>query len=288
MPRSSPFTALCQTAARPLRTDRADLHVHSTASDGLYTPTEVIGLARRCGLAALALTDHDTLAGFAEARIAAGASLEIIAAVEITAGHEGREVHLLAYFVDPTSAPLLAALERLRAGRVTRFHAMFDSLVAAGLPLRPEDIPTSPRDTLGRPHLARLIVQAGRASTTREAIQRYLLDNSPHAVAKPRLPVAEAVALVRAAGGVLSLAHPSHHTTRESLVEFRRLGVAAVEVEYPDFKGSRVRQLRQWASELGLAITGGSDCHGPGKRAVGSHSIARAELEALRERCEGG
>jgi predicted metal-dependent phosphoesterase TrpH len=283
MPRRSPFTALCQSAARPVHSDRADLHVHSTASDGLYTPAEVVDLARRCGLAALALTDHDTLAGFAAARAAAAnSSLEVIPAVEITGSYADREVHLLAYFVDPGNAPLLAALDRLRQGRVERFRAMFDSLVAAGVPLRREDIPTAPLETLGRPHLARLIVQAGRASTTQDAIQRYLLDGSPHAVPKRRLPMAEAASLVRGAGGVLSLAHPSHHTTRATLAEMQRLGLGAVETEYPDFKGSRVRQLREWARELGLAITGGSDCHGPGKRAIGAPSVTRAELETLR------
>lgn len=294
MPRFSPFTSLCQALARPPHSDRADLHVHSTASDGLYSPAEVVSLARRCGLAAVALTDHDTLAGLDEARAAAvESSLEVIAAVEISAEYDGREVHLLAYFVDPANEPLRAALQWLREGRVTRFHAMFDSLVAAGIPLRREDIPTGPRDALGRPHLARLIVQAGRATSTREAIRAYLLDGSPHAVPKPRVQVAEALALVRGAGGVVSLAHPGHATTRELLAEFQRLGLVAVETEYPDMKGSRARQLRAWASELGLATTGGSDCHGPGKRAIGAHSISRAELEALRHRagragCPGG
>ncbi len=285
MPRHSPFTALCQAAGRSalLGTDRADLHVHSTRSDGLYTPAELVDLASRSGLAALAITDHDTLAAIPEAlAAAAGRPLEIIPAVEITAEFQGRETHLLAYFIDPSDGPLTQALERLRQGRIHRFRAMFDSLRAAGVPLREEDLPTAPLETLGRPHLARLIVQVGRASTTREAIHRYLLDGGPHTRPNVRLPVTETTALVRQAGGIVSLAHPSHHTTSEMLKKLRSLGVGAIEVAYPDFRNSRVRQLRTWAGELGLAVTGGSDCHGPDRRPIGSQTISRDELDALR------
>lgn len=284
MPRRSPFTTLCQTLSRPAQTDRADLHVHSTHSDGLYTPAELIDLACRSGLAALAITDHDTLAAVPEARAAAaGRDLEIVPAVEITADFDGREVHLLAYFVDPSDGSLLAALARLRHARVSRFREMFDKLRAAGVPLREEDVPVAPLETLGRPHLARLIVQAGRAGSVREAIQRFLLDGSPYVVAKVRLPLAEAVGLVRAAGGVTALAHPWHQITRETLRAMTEVGLTAVEVEYPDFKASRSRQLRDWAAELGLVVSGGSDCHGPGRRPVGSRTVSRAELEALRQ-----
>jgi len=283
MPRRSPFTALCQTLSRPAQTDRADLHVHSTHSDGLYTPAELIDLACRSGLAALAITDHDTLAAIPDARAAAaGRGLEVIPAVEITADFDGREVHLLAYFVDPDDGPLLAALARLRHARVSRFREMFDKLRAAGVPLCEEDVPIAPLETLGRPHLARLIVGAGRAGSVREAIQRYLLDGSPFVVPKVRLPLGEATALVRDAGGVSSLAHPWHQTTRDQLKAMCNVGLTAVEVEYPDFKSARARQLRTWASELGLAVSGGSDCHGPGRRPVGSHTVSRAELDALR------
>src|SRR5690606_7052185 len=117
MPARQPFTYMCQQLARGPRAGRADLHLHTTASDGAYTPAEVVDLARRSGLAAIAVTDHDTLAGVGPARAAAPASLEVIDGVEITCEFRGRELHLLGYFIDPQSRPLLDALTSIRVGR---------------------------------------------------------------------------------------------------------------------------------------------------------------------------
>src|SRR5713226_2565658 len=121
MPARQPFTQLCETLARPRYFGRVDLHLHTTFSDGSYTPAQVVDLARRSGLAALAITDHDTLAGFAEARVVAASHLEIVPGVEITTAYRGRELHLLAYFVRPDDCPLTAALARLCQHRTGRF-----------------------------------------------------------------------------------------------------------------------------------------------------------------------
>src|SRR5262249_54090590 len=147
-----PFTAVCQQLARPRHAGRADLHLHSTASDGAYTPAEVVDLARRCGLAALALTDHDTLAGYDEARQAAGGALEVIPAVEVTCEPPGRELHRLGYFVDPSHPALNAALAGGRASRAERFAVMVERLRQRGVSLVEEkgEQPAVP----GRPHLA--------------------------------------------------------------------------------------------------------------------------------------
>jgi predicted metal-dependent phosphoesterase TrpH len=139
-------------------------------------------------------------------------------------------------------------------------------------------------EALGRPHLAELLVRQGQVATVREAFRRYLRDGGPAAVPKKRLPVAEALALVRGAGGVAAWAHPAYDCTRESLAELRGLGLGAVEVEYPDFKRARARELRAWAHDLGLAVSGGSDCHGPGRRSVGTCTVSAEELERLRQR----
>src|SRR5262249_27382262 len=135
MPRRQPFTALCQTVATLTARARADLHVHTTHSDGHYTPAQIVDLARRSGLAAVAITDHDTVSGVAEARAAAPAGLEAIAGVEITSEYQGKELHLLGYFFRPDDEPLLAALKRLRHHRVERFYAMVDRLRATGIDL---------------------------------------------------------------------------------------------------------------------------------------------------------
>jgi predicted metal-dependent phosphoesterase TrpH len=281
MPAQQPFTALCQAAGRTRHAGRADLHLHTTFSDGSYSPAEVVDLARRAGLSAVAVTDHDTLGGVAPARAAAaGCAVEVIAGVEITAELHGRELHLLGYFVAPDDLPLNAALAMVRRHRAERFGAMIERLRQCGVHLDGE-APAAP-EALGRRHLAELLVRAGRVRTVREAFTRYLGDNGRAAVPKKRLPAAEALALVRGAGGVAAWAHPPYDCTPDGLAELRALGLGAVEVEYPDVRPSRARQLRQWAAALGLAVTGGSDCHGPGRRAVGACTVSAEELERLR------
>jgi 3',5'-nucleoside bisphosphate phosphatase len=288
MPRLQPFTVLCQQLARRPVLDRADLHLHTIHSDGTYTPAEVVDLARRCGLCAIAVTDHDTLEGVEPARRAAGGTgLEVIAAVEISTEHEGRELHLLAYFVSLEEGPLTEALRRLRQLRRERFGEMVDRLRSRGIHLegdRPGE--TALDDALGRRHLAEMMVRQKKVGTMREAFQRYLRDGGPANVPKSLLPVAEAIAAVCAAGGVAVWAHPPERITLCDLARLRALGLGGVEAVYPSFRAGRVKELRALAHELDLATTGGSDCHGPDapRRAVGACSVTRQELEALRGR----
>jgi predicted metal-dependent phosphoesterase TrpH len=285
MPARQPFTALCRLVSRSPAAGRADLHLHTTHSDGLYTPAQVVELARRCGLSAIALTDHDTLGGFPEAKAAAaGSSLEVIPGAEITCEYRGKELHLLAYYVRP-DASLTAALDRLCRHRAERFDDMVGRLRACGVSLDDEDFRGGATPgALGRRYLAELLVKARQVGSVREAFARYLKDNGRAAVPKLRLPVAEAIALVRGAGGVAGWAHPSYDCTREALAELRGFGLGAVETEYPTTRPSRSRELRGWARELGLAVTGGSDCHGPDqpRRAVGACGVSAADVEALR------
>lgn len=284
MPARQPFTALCQQLARGRYAGRVDLHVHTTHSDGVYTPEQVVDLARRAGLVAVAITDHDTLGGIAAARTAAaGSSVEIVAGVEITSEYRRRELHLLGYFVALDYLGLTAALDDIRRHRVERFREMIERLRERGVSLEGDEqrVQGSP-DALGRRHLAELLVRAQRVSTVREAFQRYLGDRSGVVVPKKRLPVAEAIALVRAACGVAAWAHPPYDCTEEQLSELREFGLGAVEVEYPEFRRSRTLELRDWAERLDLAISGGSDCHGPGRRSVGSCTISADELARLR------
>jgi predicted metal-dependent phosphoesterase TrpH len=285
MPAGQPFTALCQLAARGPFAGRVDLHIHTTHSDGAYTPAQVVDLARRAGLAALAVTDHDTLGGVPAARAAAGSSVEIVAGVEITAEYRQRELHLLGYFVGLEDAGLTAALADIRQHRALRFHEMIERLRGRGVSLDGEEQRVQGKpEALGRRHLAEMLVRARRVATVREAFTRYLGDRGGVAVPKKRLPAAEALALVRAAGGVAAWAHPSYDCTQEQLIELRALGLGAVEAEYPDVRRSRTLELRGWAEELGLAVTGGSDCHGPGRRCVGSCTISGADYARLRQR----
>src|SRR5882672_8504083 len=191
MPARQPFTTLCQAMAQPRHSGRAVLHLHTTHSDGTYTPAELVDLARRSGLAAVALTDHDTLGGVAVAQAAAiGTGVEIVPGVEITAEYRERELHLLGYFVRQDDDPLTAALERLRVHRVGRFRDMVERLRGCGVSLEEEELNTqSEAGTLGRRHLAMLLVESRQAGSVREAFTRYLADGGRAAVPKLRLPV---------------------------------------------------------------------------------------------------
>jgi predicted metal-dependent phosphoesterase TrpH len=287
MPAHEPFTFLCQQLARGPRAGRADLHTHSTASDGEYSPTQIVELARRAGLAAVALTDHDTLAGLSEARAAAaGTGLEVIAATEITCEFQQRELHLLAYFIDPHEPRLAAALASIRDSRTERFRIMVERLRSCGVSVDEKGLEATPH-SLGRRHLAQLLVQQGQVGSIREAFARFLADGGVAVVPKKRLDVAEAIALVRSACGVAAWAHPVYDATYDQLSELAGLGLQAVEIDSPDSRRSRRDDWRRWVTALGLAVTAGSDCHGPGRRTVGASTISDIELERLRQLTRG-
>jgi len=291
MAAGQPFTTLCRSLAQPTCMGRADLHVHTTHSDGDYSPAQVVDLARRSGLAALAITDHDMTRAVEEAQDAAlGTSLEIVPGVEISAEFREREFHLLGYFLDPRNRALEAALARIRVNRAERFRQMIERLRRLRVQVKEESLePLRDHAVLGRRHLADLLVKNGQASTVREAFARYLHDGGPVVVNKIRLPVIEAITCVRAAGGVASWAHPSYDCNVETLTELRRAGLAAIEVDYPGIHRRRSLELRTLAETLGLAVTAGSDCHGPGgaKRALGSRTLSTEELEGLRRLAAG-
>lgn len=268
--------------------ERADLHIHTTASDGTYSPAQIVELGRRAGLAALAVTDHDTTAGIAAALEAARETrLEVIPGVEITTEFRGRELHLLAYFIALSDAALQSALASIRASRRERFAAMLQRLRELGVSVEDDGQHRTP-DALGRRHLAELLVRQGVTGSVREAFQRFLHDGGRAVVAKKRLPVAEAIALVRGAGGVAAWAHPVYDDVREGVGELAALGLGAIEVVFPEARPSVSGRLRELALTHGLAVSGGSDCHGPGPCSVGACSVSLADLTLLRQRREAG
>ncbi len=288
MPRGQPFTVLCQLAARLGQPRVADLHLHTTASDGDFTPSQVVAHARQAHLDAVAITDHDTVAGVAEAEVAArGTGLTVIPGVEATAEFAGREFHVLGYFVRPGDPRLAEHLEAVCDRRRERFRAFLARMAEAGavLPdgLAEADVRRSV--SLGRRHLAGLLVRAGVVRSRFAAFRRFL---DPAAASVPplhRTPAAEVIRLIRGAGGVAALAHPPEETGEELLTGLRDVGLQAVEVAFPAASLGRSNRLRELAGRLGLAATGGSDCHGPeaaAGRGVGARGVTRDELAALR------
>lgn len=251
---------------------RIDLHTHSTASDGTEPPAEVVASAARAGLDVVALTDHDTTAGWAEAERAAHEhGVALVRGTEVSARARGVSVHLLAYLQDPAHPALVAELERTRVARDGRARAMVD-LIAEDHPLTWEDVleHTSPGTVVGRPHIADALVRLGVVASRDAAFAELLRSDGPYHVPHYAPSAADAVRAVRAAGGVPVFAHPGADG-RGRIVpdavfdELAAVGLAGLEVHHRDHTPAQRERLTGIAERLGLLVTGSSDYHGAGK-----------------------
>lgn len=272
---------------------RIDLHAHTNVSDGTLTPTQLVALAAQRGLAALAVTDHDHVGGIEEAQ-AAGARLgvEVVPGIELSVTHPVGEVHLLGYLLDTREPRLLAALQRFRDVREKRGALIVEKLQRLGVDIALMDLP--PAGSVGRPHVARALVEKRIVKSVQEAFDLWLGEGKPAYVEKARVEAREALALVHGAGGVAVLAHPGllSDKVRYTLVrELAALGLDGVEVEYSRHTSDERRKLRALADELGLVATGGSDFHGANKpdvelgTGVGRNvAVGYDVLDALRTR----
>ncbi len=288
MPRTSAYTLAPSRLAQLAAPARADLHVHTTASDGEYTPSQVVALARLARLRAVAVTDHDTLAALPEARAAAGDDIELVPGVEISTAFAGREFHLLGYFVRTDHSELNAALATVCTARRGRFRDFVALLGERGQTL-PEDrvrLVEEATSSPGRRHVAGLLVACGHARTRTDAFHRFLNPVARTVRSKSLVPIEEAIRLVHAAGGVASLAHPPAALADEQFATLRAAGLDAVEAVYPWGRKSPAARLREIAGRFGFAVSGGSDCHGPepAHRRIGSHALTSDEFAALRDR----
>jgi predicted metal-dependent phosphoesterase TrpH len=264
-----------------------DLHLHTTASDGSLTPSELVSRARAAHLTVIAITDHDTTAGTCAARDAAhAANLELIPGIEISAVAEGRDVHMLGYFIDAESAALAAFLTRQRAERLRRVNEMGERLTAlgCGIDVAPILEAAACGRSVGRPQIADALVRAGHAVDRDDAFTRYLAFGAPAFI--PRLGAApeEVIGIVHEAGGVVSMAHPGV-TARDHLIPaMAAKGLDALEARHSDHDEDTEARYRALAAELGLLTTAGSDYHGDtGHRAsrLGSVVMPSADFEAL-------
>ncbi|MDQ2890933.1 MAG: PHP domain-containing protein [Gemmatimonadota bacterium] len=259
-----------------------DLHAHSTASDGAVAPSGVIEAAKRAGLEAIALTDHDTIAGNDEA-VAAGdaVGIRVVRGCELSAYDSDFEIHLLALHIRDASA-IGPSLDGFQRERVARGHAIVERLSLAGAPVDIDEVLAEAAGAaLGRPHIARVLIRAGHAVDHREAFDRYLGAGKPGYVAKPRLEIADAIGLAHAAGGLAVWAHPGRDGTRERLSRLAGHGLDGVEVRHPGHTPSDVARLGKLADELDLVPSGGSDWHGAtdGYRTLGNMHVPAAWLD---------
>ncbi|MDD5506152.1 MAG: PHP domain-containing protein [Candidatus Omnitrophica bacterium] len=242
----------------------ADLHVHTSESDGTLTPKQLVKEALSRGLSAIAIVDHDTVGGIPEAMAAAqGEDLEIIPGIELTAQHENQEIHILAYFVDCRNRPLLEKLRLVQLNRIERVYKIINNLEEQGVRLNPQDVfDISGKGTVGRMHIAKALVKVGRVATTAEAFRKYIGDKSPAYVLGFNLSPVEAITLIRGAGGVAVLAHPYTLHNDELIAELAGCGLQGIEVYYPEHSQSMVNFYLDLAKKLNLLVTGGSDFHG--------------------------
>lgn len=267
-----------------------DLHTHTTFSDGTTTPERNAALAAEAGLDGLAITDHDTLAGWDRAAAACDAhGIEFVPGLEFSCEVRGKSVHLLGYWVDPGHQPLRDECARLRGERDRRLTAMVDKLADHGIAIS-EDAVRARADgaPVGRPHIAAELLAQGAAEDLEEVYREWIGDHGAAYVPKRALDPVEAVTLLRAAGGVAVLAHPA--TTAAVTVglvdALAEAGLAGVEAEHVNHGPEDVQRWRTVARERNLLVTGASDFHGAHKeQRLGARTTSRATVDALRAHC---
>jgi 3',5'-nucleoside bisphosphate phosphatase len=272
---------------------RIDLHTHSSVSDGTESPAELLATARRAGLDVVALTDHDTTAGWSTAEAARPPGLTVVPGMELSCrwfpdDQPPISVHLLAYLFDPTHPGFAAERARLRDERLERGERIVAALAAAGYGVTWDRIvEKSEGGVVGRPHIARALVDAGAADSVDHAFATLLHHRSPYYITKADTDVREGIALVRAAGGVPVFAH-GLATKRGRIVGDAAIaamveaGLLGLEVDHPDHSDDERRHLRGLADDMGLIVTGSSDYHGTNKvTPIGACTTDPDQLEAI-------
>jgi predicted metal-dependent phosphoesterase TrpH len=262
---------------------RVDLHLHTTVSDGALRPEELVRAASIAGIQVMAVTDHDSVDGIRDAeRAASDLSIQVIPGIEVSAGLDGDDVHVLGYFLDPDDRVLREALSRLQEGRVAQARSMVERLAELGWPLDWDRVMAIAQGgSVGRPHIARALIERGYVGSVDEAFSRFLRRGGPGYVEGQKLLPQEAVSLIKEAGGVPSLAHPIIVGASDYRLDLDRLlpvmveaGLEGIEAYYKGYTPEVTAFLFGLASRYRLVPTGGSDFHGGGV-------VADAELGAV-------
>ena len=265
-----------------------DLHTHTTASDGALAPRELVELAIRRGVRVLAVTDHDSTDGLAEAIAAAGTALTIVPGLEINCDVAGGEVHVLGYYVDYEAPWFQEFLKSQRAERVARVHRIAERLTELGMPIDPAEVFAITKEgSPGRPHVAQVMVARGYVKSVREAFDRYLHANGPANVPRRRLTPAEAIAVITRARGVPVLAHPGVAGKDDLIPELIQAGLMGIECYYAEHTPGQIGAYLDLCRRHGLVATGGSDYHGvhTGRtNQPGSPTVPMSAWEKLKDR----
>lgn len=265
----------------------ADLHLHTSFSDGSYIPEEVIKRSVRVGLSCIAITDHDSIDGIdVGLRAAEKENIEVLPGIELTAEYELMEIHILGYLIDYKNPKLSEKLEVLKKIRVERIYKIIDKLKSIGVNLSPETVfEVAKGGSVGRLHVARAMVKEGIVGSTAEAFQKYIGDKGPGYVLGFRLSPAEAIKLIKEIGGIPVLAHPYMISDDQVLMKIIECGIMGLEVYYPEHSQSVINFYTDIAKKHNLLVTGGSDCHGIAKPEIriGSIKIPYELVEKLKK-----
>src|SRR5271157_4246601 len=263
----------------------ADLHLHTQFSDGTFTPEELVERAAQHGLAAIALTDHDTVEGCSRAAAACAAvKLEFITGTELTAEHGDVEVHILAYFLDIHNPRLLARISEFQSVRQNRIREMVAALNQIGIPLKAETVfALANCKSPGRPHVARALVKEKLIGNLDEAFERYLKKGRPAWVPKTKMSALESVELIHQAGGLAVMAHPGLNRTDEIIPDLVAAGLDGIECFHTKHSTVMSERYLEIAEEHHLLVTGGSDCHGfsKNKPLIGTVRLPYEHVEKL-------
>jgi predicted metal-dependent phosphoesterase TrpH len=266
-----------------------DLHLHTTASDGRLAPAELVDRVAAAGITTMSVTDHDTVAGLAVVRsVAEARGIEFIDGIEITAVHDGRDIHMLGYFFDPSDRSLADFLVQQRRNRIDRVHEIASRLAALGVPVSVDRLlaraAARPGASVGRPAIARALWKAGHVSSLQEAFDRYLAAGQAAFVPRSGRPPEEVIAAIHRAGGLASMAHPGVTKQPLLMAALADRGLDAIEVYHSDQTPEVRQELLAFAVERHLLVTGGSDFHGDDgrDRPLGGVTLPSAEFARLR------
>jgi predicted metal-dependent phosphoesterase TrpH len=269
-----------------------DLHLHTTASDGLCEPPVLVDLAWRAGIRTMSVTDHDTIAALSAVECAATASgIAFVPGIEITAVHDGRDVHVLGYFIEREDPALTEFLARQRADRVRRVAEIADRLAAIGKPIDRTTLvpPRRSGNSVGRPLVARALVKAGHVADMREAFDQLIGEGKPAFVPRCGPPPADVIGIINRARGIASLAHPGLLKRDELIPGMIEAGLTAVEAFHSEHDGMTTEHYLAFADRHGILVSGGSDYHGDKERrraAFGAIGLPAEHFERLKARVQ--
>jgi 3',5'-nucleoside bisphosphate phosphatase len=265
----------------------ADLHVHTTFSDGLLSPSEMVERAAEGGLRAMGVTDHDTVDGISEAiRSGSLKGVEVVPGVELSSQYNGKDVHIIGYYPDPGCGELMVYLKLFRDERFKRAEKMVRNLNNRGVDIRIAEVEAKSRGRcIGRPHIAEVLMDRGYVETIQSAFNKYIGYGAEAYEQKYKLPPDEAIRLITGSKGLAFLAHPGAAISETVITNFVKSGLDGIEVVHPFLSPPRRNQLHALAVKMGLLMSGGSDCHGgrDGQFLVGRHQVPYAYLNDIRE-----